>query len=364
MNTRVLLLAVLRAPGMAAALDLPGWDLLLRQAVAANLSATLVYVLDDAGIMESVPSRPRRHLEWARALAERHRRGVAFEVRQLQQAIAPTGARMVLLKGAAYAMAGMAHARGRLFSDIDILVPRAQLDAVEHALLKRGWASTHTDPYDQHYYREWMHELPPMRHMRTQGMVDVHHAILPRTAHVQPDPEKLMEAAVAIGEGSFHVLSPADMVLHSAVHLFHDGEFDKGLRDLLDIHRLLQAFASAPGFWDQLTARARELGLGRPLFYALRYSARLLGATAPAHVVKRADAWAPAWPLRWLMDQLFLRALLPPHESCDSTFSPSARFALYIRANWLRMPPLMLARHLLRKALLSPREQEAGQVTP
>jgi hypothetical protein len=135
MKPDVVLLSILGAPATASALDLAGWDLLLRQAVAANLSATLVYLLEQAGVLEQVPEQPRRHLEWARTLAERHSRGVAYEVRQLQLAVAPTGAQLILLKGAAYAMAGMPWARGRLFSDVDILVPFDRLDAVELALL-------------------------------------------------------------------------------------------------------------------------------------------------------------------------------------------------------------------------------------
>ncbi|MDD5612097.1 MAG: hypothetical protein PHF75_03565, partial [Gallionella sp.] len=31
-----------------------------------------------------------------------------------------------------------------------------------------------------------------------------------------------------------------------------------------------------------------------------------------------------------------------------------ARQLLYLRANWLRMPPVLLARHLFHKAFLSP----------
>jgi hypothetical protein len=356
-----MLLAVVRAPASVVQFDVLDWDLVLRQAVAANLSASLVFILERAGVLSQVPEHPRRHLEWARALAQRHRRGVAYEVRQLHLAL---GDDLILLKGAAYAMAGMDLADGRLFSDVDILVPFERLDAVEHALLKGGWVHTHEDAYDQHYYREWMHELPPMRHVRSQGMVDVHHAILPRTASIQSDPARLRAAAVALGDSGLKVLAPADMVLHSALHLFHDGEFDKGLRDLLDIHRLLLQFSVTPGFWDGLTARARELGLGRPLFYALRYSQRLLGTPVPAHVTERSHAWAPVWPLTMLMDGLFERALLPQHESCATRLSGFARMALYLRANWLRMPPWMLARHLLRKALIPPQGSANARALP
>ncbi|HWJ94111.1 MAG TPA: hypothetical protein VNT33_05260, partial [Telluria sp.] len=104
---------------------------------------------------------------------------------------------------------------------------------------------------------------------------------------------------------------------------------------------------------------ARELQLERPLFYALRYTHRLLGTAVPA-VVSDAMAYeAPSAPLLALMDRLFMRALLPPHASCTDGFSGAARFLLYVRANWLRMPPLLLARHLFHKAFISPRQATA-----
>ena len=43
-------------------------------------------------------------------------------------------------------------------------------------------ATTHHSAYDQRYYREWMHELPPLLHVRRQTALDVHHAIAPETA--------------------------------------------------------------------------------------------------------------------------------------------------------------------------------------
>jgi hypothetical protein len=150
------------------------------------------------------------------------------------------------------------------------------------------------------------------------------------------------------------------MVLHSAVHLFFDGEFEHGLRDLVDLHRLLLHFGAQPGFWDELAARAAELELARPLFYALRYTRRLLHTPVPAPVLAAAAQGSPGRPLLALMDRLFERALLPLHPSCDDRFSALARFLLYIRGNWLRMPPLLLARHLLHKAFLSPKAAPAA----
>lgn len=355
-----LLIQVLRAPARVASLDLGGWDLLLRQAASADLGASLGALLAEAGLLEAVPAAPRRHLDWADVAAARHRRAVRFEVEQIRRALDGLDLPLILLKGAAYALAGLPPAAGRIFSDVDILVPKERLGEVEAALMLHGWASAKLDPYDQRYYRDWMHELPPMEHIRRGNAIDVHHAILPQTARMRPDPALLRAAARPIaGSAGLWTLAPADMVLHSAVHLFSEGETDHSLRDLLDLHRLLRHFGAAPGFWEELAPRAVRLELARPLFYALRYCTRLLGTPVPDQVLAdAAAAGRPSTPLLALMDALFLRSLAPRHPSCADRYTPLAASLIYLRGNWLRMPPLMLARHLLHKAFISPRQKD------
>jgi hypothetical protein len=356
-----LIVQAFRQPSAMADFSLAEWELLLRQAAGANLTAALYNFAFDHGMLERIPARAREHLEWAHTQGARHAQGVRFEVREIRRALAGLGLPLILLKGAAYSMAGLAPARGRLFSDIDILVPKERLDEVEAALMMQGWAANHHDAYDQRYYREWMHELPPMQHVKRESLIDVHHAILPETASARPDPGLLRAAAVPVADAdNLHVFAPVDMVLHSAVHLFCDGEFDKGLRDLIDIHRLLQQFGADPAFWSRLPVRAVELGIARPLFYALRYAGALLNSPIPPEVV---GAMRPAGPnplLRALMDQLFRRALLPRHASCADRLTGVATFLLYVRGNWLRMPPLMLARHLFHKAFISPKPAQGA----
>ena len=350
-----LLIQALRAPSMTAGLSPAEWDLLLRQAEPAFLMATLYYVLQDAGMLQRAAPQAREQLEWAHVLAARHSQGVYWEVRLIRKALQQLDLPIVLLKGGAYATAGLPPARGRLFSDIDILVPEARLPEVESALMVDGWAATHHDAYDQRYYREWMHELPPLQNVLRDTLIDVHHALLPRTAAQHPDSAKLLAAAQPIEQApEFRQLAPVDMVLHSATHLFADGEFDKGLRDLYDLDRLLRHYGPTPGFWNSLPVRARELELQRFLYYALRYAQAVLGTTVPEQLLAAVAPDGPPAPLRWLMDALFLRALMPDHMSCRGPLTGAARFLLYVRGNWLRMPPWLLARHLCHKAVLTP----------
>ncbi|MDB5960853.1 MAG: hypothetical protein JWP59_2147 [Massilia sp.] len=359
-----LLVRLLRAPDRAGEFSLGQWDAILRQALSANLTASVEAALAQAGTLDQVPAPARRHLDWARRVGERHRHAARREVEHIANALQGLGFPVIVLKGAAYVVTDNPAARGRMFSDIDILVPAAQLDAVEKALMLNGWLSDNDDAYDQRYYREWMHELPPMHNPRRQTSIDVHHAILPPTARVHPDSALLRADAVAVpGAGAaagVATLSPNDMVLHSATHLFFDGEFDHGMRDMVDLDRMLRDFGSDPAFWLSLPARAEQLQLARPLFYALRYARLLFDTPVPDAVMNEVDRLARPGPLLLrLMDAMYGRTLLPSHPSCSDALTAPARFALYLRGNWLRMPPLMLARHLLHKAFISPKTNAA-----
>jgi len=345
-----LLTKALREPRSAASLALEDWNLLVRQARHADLLARLCVLLEERRLLDHVPPEARRHVESAQAVAEAHERVVRWEAYQIRRALEPLDVPVILLKGAAYVLAKLPPGQGRLFYDVDILVPKEDLDSVEGALLRHGWMSTHLDPYDQRYYRQWMHELPPLRHIRRHTVLDVHHTILPETARLTPDPHKLVAAANRLdGQGCLRILAPTDMVLHCATHLFHDGEFEHGLRDLADLDSLLRHFGRDQGFWPELLERARELHLVRPLYYGLRYAESILGASIPQTVQEKLGLRNHV--VSALMDGVFTRSLAPDHPSCATSFTGLARWFLYIRGHTLRMPLHLLIPHLIRKVL-------------
>ncbi len=344
-----LVASVLRDPVSVRAYDLARWDLLVRQARASDLLVRLAHVFERRGLMDCVPAPVHAHLAASHTVARRQADEARREVRAVQKALTPIGIPLTLLKGAAYLMAGLPPGAARVFSDVDILVPKSELAGVEAVLMSEGWATSHHDTYDQHYYRAWMHELPPLQHVRRMTVLDVHHAILPDTARLKPSSAKLLAAATPLpGQPGLMVLAPADMVLHSITHLFHNDELSHALRDLSDIDLLLLHFGAESGFWDGLVRRAAELDLARPLYYGLRFSERILGTPVPSSVQAAAAVAAPAQAA--LMDALWLRALRPPHALAADFWTPAALFVLYVRAHWLRMPPWLLLRHLSVKA--------------
>lgn len=354
-----LLSANLEDPRRIEALDRTSWDILVRQARRASLLARLEWQIRRHEVWDLVLPAARPHLQSAWAFAERQKLAVQWEVECIRRALATTGVPLVLLKGSAYVVAGLPVAEGRLLSDIDILVPKEKIADVESALMIHGWNTIHHDAYDQRYYRQWMHEIPPMRHLKRGTIIDVHHALLPETARIRADSNAMRRSAVAVsGQQNTFVLAPADMVLHSATHLFHEGELDKGLRDLVDLDSLLRHFGEQPGFWEQLVVRAREVGLTRPLHYALRYASTILKTPVPGATLAASEADAPPQVLRGLMDFLYLRALRPHHPTCGDAWTPLARWMLYVRSHWLRMPLPLLIYHLTRKALVREKPDE------
>ena len=258
----MILARALADPSSVLTLDDEDWTALLCVAHAERLLATLAHRLDGL----PVPDAAKAVLTNARLNAEAGRVRALWEVEMARRALAPLGVPVVLLKGSAFLAAGLAAGQGRLVGDLDILVPRDRLDEVESAVLAAGWEWLKSDAYDDHYYRTWMHELPPMIHRDRDAMIDVHHTILPLTARSKPDAQGLLEGSIGLVDGlrlgpkidwidqfkksdAIRVLSPEAMVVHAAAHLFADGDLSGGLRNLWDIDRLIREFSAGDPFF-------------------------------------------------------------------------------------------------------------------
>lgn len=339
-------------PGQALELNLRQWDLLIRQARRANVLAKLAVFLEDKNSFDAIPEQPRRHLKSAQIYAKRFGISLEWEINCIEKALKDIPIALIFLKGAAYYVAANQAGRGRVFSDVDILVPEEKLLEVERALMNAGWMTNTIDPYNQKYYRQWMHEIPPLRHLKRQTSIDVHHNILPKTSRFCPDANKLLANIVKIPEKNVWVLAPEDRVLHSATHLFHEGEFEQGFRDLLDLDLLLEEFSTQENFWAKLLQRADELKQHTPLYYALRYTHQILQTPVPEKILKASRQQSPNRINTTLMDALFLRALMPDHESCNDRWTGLARWLLFVRSHWLKMPIYLMIPHLLRKSVM------------
>ncbi len=358
-STRVLLSA-LEDASFCARLTEDEWDKLVRSARSARLLGVLADDVQRHGLMSCIPRAAADHLRAAlnesRFLLQMTRRQLAA----VEMILRPVGATLVALKGAAYVLRDCACTAGRMPRDVDIMVERHHLHEVETALLGAGWTFETTDPYDQHYYRAWSHELPPMQAPGMPFELDVHHTIVPPLGRLRPSAPELFSAAVPVAGSGWSTLCPADLVLHVAVHLYQDTEWAGRLRDLVDFDRLIRESAAAdPGFWPTLEQRAQLLGLAEPLWYMLTLASQWLKTPLGLSGDSLASMAPAARMRRWVLT-LSRRCF----EVADPDAEPrwperTACVVMGLRAAWDRMPAHLLAYHAAHKLLRSARRRSS-----
>jgi len=305
------LFRALRNPEILSGLNLGEWDTLLRQARVNRLHGRIAALARDRNLLSFLPGPVQPHLDAALILGERHERSALWEVKRVAQALENVATPIVLLKGAAYIMLGLDMARGRIFSDIDILVYEEALDHCEASLKAHGWQIDEDNPFDEAYFRTWMHELPPMKHRVRHTLLDVHHSILPRTLRSMLNPRLLIDDLRPVMGERVRALAPVDMVLHAATHLFIYSDFHYAIRDLTDLDNLVRHFGEVQGFWNKLISRAEELNLITPCFYGIRYVQRYFGTPVPDDVNRNISRWRPGRFGLKILDLLVKQALDP-----------------------------------------------------
>ena len=274
------------------------------------------YLTKMMGVLQCVcsgldlPNNVRRWFDTAETRLAFSHKMFALDLRDIQAFFSALGIPTISLKGGAYRALELPWSIGRISSDLDILVPWDRLSDAERALREADWEDMldETSALDREYFRQWLHEIPPLKHPERFVSLDVHHNILPRTDPKCFDPERLWASAVQAPNGLL-VPCPPDMVIHSAVHLLRNGRFHHGIRDLHDIHCLITTFGHDPDFWPSLLDRAREVRLTPTLGLGLRYASILFGTRIPDDVTPHIQAHLPRATA--LIDRLVANALLP-----------------------------------------------------
>lgn len=213
------------------------WDKLLRILRQTDLLSSFAYTTNT--YQSEVPEYFRRHLVAAKVFSDAQTRQVFNACALIQKAADDLKIDILFLKGAAYSIGHTTNSFGRLFSDIDILVKPSELSRLEEYLNANGWTSKDLNDYDDKYYREWSHELPPFTHLASGVSLDIHHTLLPPISGYKVDLEDLWSNRVTLSSG-LAIPSHPYLILHSAIHLLLNEDVKKGFRDLLDIYLLFE----------------------------------------------------------------------------------------------------------------------------
>ncbi len=351
---RLAWLQALRQPELTIDWTLAEWERVLRLARQLRLLARLAEALIAAGLMDRVPAQASRHLIAEQRLSRWRTAAMIWTLERVGTMLGDTPYPRVLLKGAAYIGQGLAIAVGRLPSDVDILVPKANVSEAQARLVQAGWNVGELDEHDRRYYYEWSHEVPPMTHPLLAMELDLHHNILPPVARARVDADTLLASLHPSKWPQWQVLDPVDQVLHSAAHLFCDSELRDRVRDLVDLDGLFRHFGATSGFMARLPARAQTLGLTEPLALACHFCVNWFGTPIPAEVLEAIESVGPGRVRRaWLLP--LLSTALMPTEPDDSPPLRQGLAAIVLLARYhrQRMPLRLLVPHLWHKARVS-----------
>lgn len=334
------------SPALASTLNLFDWQQLILVLRHQQLLACYSERFKQTGVFEEIPSRVKRHFLNADVLAANHKKQVEYEAAELTQHLSGKQPNLIFLKGAGYTLSGAKVGQGRIYNDIDLLTDRNSIAEIEKKLSLLGWLSEELTEHDDKYYRQWAHEIPPLRHGKRGSIIDIHHNIVPIISGRQIETKLFVQQSVTTTHG-FQILSFPAMTLHSIVHLFFNEDVKKGYRDLIDIHTLITS-NNHNEFWKKLLNLSIETGFTLELFLACRYTQMILGTNIPDLITHQIAKFRP-WNL-WLLDFIYRNVLMPNHPICQPKWFGLADFFVLIRGHFQKMPLHILVFHLTTKA--------------
>lgn len=337
-------LSFLEKPADAECLSDLQWQDLIRILRCNDLTATLASLLEKNNIVVQ-SAYGKKHLASALVYAKRQSQQVEYESRHLRDILSEIGVVPMFLKGAAYALANDLNADGRLMSDIDILVTHSQLELVEKQLKANGWKEKVLDSYDENYYRQWSHELPPFINSSTGTTLDIHHTLIPPITSKSVPVDSVFSNSV---QGRTYALLPSMewRLLHCIIHFFYNEDYEKPIRDMWDLRCLFLQLRDRQHL-EQFLTLASSIGFRKEAGYALR-TVEYVFNDITEHFGAKVDSHLT------VSETVFCGAVIktiakPRHAEIDSLATKFCCFIMMMRGHVKKMPMNILIPHIAVK---------------
>ena len=314
------------------------WERVTGAASSLGLAPLLFRNLGRPELREKVPEAAMAALgRSAHAAACR----VAIQLGALDRilsALRRGGVDPVLLKGAALAITLHDQPALRPMQDIDLLVEDGQKENAVRILSELGFRGVVNSLTDAFYASH--HHARPQADRGGRVIVEIHTGLVPPEDGLSLDPRPFLDRAVRIEVKGhpYRILSKEDQLVHAALHLSYADRFIGRIRDLMDVHALVDRADRAMD-WGRVLDAARSPEVSRSLFSSLDLSRRLLGSPVPPaviHEMARGTGWDPL--ARGLVRALARSSLFRASSSDKLLSAPAARWmcdALIKRSGWL-----------------------------
>ena len=277
-------------------------EALIRTADEQYVLPAVYSTLCSLGLSWRFPPEANEFLSTLESLNRDRNQMLLSEVRSIARLLNHHGIEPVLLKGAAYIVAGVyGTLADRLVGDIDILIAESQYRAAIELLVDSGYRRAESDPVGM-----FRHHHPQLRSPRSL-LVEVHHRLTSgRLAQFLTRSEIVASSSSYVFDGvHVRIPSPEHLVthhiLHSQLHGYYRERIWPPLRCMLDLLLLERRFGSAID-WPAVEARFRRNRHYRTLALHLNQVERILGMRTPISI-----RWTPALRFQRLIRK-FIRA--------------------------------------------------------
>ncbi|MCP4379948.1 MAG: nucleotidyltransferase family protein [Hyphomicrobiales bacterium] len=249
-------------------------------------------------IAQNVPAPARARLEERVAAAVERVRRYREEFLNLAAAVEPQGVEIVGLKGIHLALGVYPPSVLREMADIDVLVRRNDIEAVEAAAHELGFESR-PDSVERRG-----HHLDPLS--KPGASLEIHWQLAePGEPPTAPPGSLWPDVRPLAGGGNVFGLAPEDALIHVGAHATYSHHLEQGMRPICDIRALITAPSGDGLDWDRVVSRALEWNAGRCVVIGLILARDLLAAKVPPEVIARLGGPPPAAVTSAAMGQVF-----------------------------------------------------------
>lgn len=333
------------------------WEALLFILHTARLEAWLAAQLEKTQATEALPVTVQSKLISALLYARRQQQQVHYECSNLTALLAEKDIEPLFLKGAAYVISPVFNSEGRICSDIDALVLREQLEAAERHLKINMWIGQEVDDYDDKYYREYAHEIPPMMQSERGTVLDLHHNLFLPVSGRAPNISQFWELR-SRNENGLSTLKPAAALVHSMIHLLMNEEVTYGLRDCLDMQSIIDTHNSE-SFWLEVSTLVVDNDFTHEYQLLLLLLDSLFSRETVKQQILAQQITADTKTRFWLW--CYRKAVMPDHPQLCNPYAGIARAAVYCRGHSQKMPLATLLKHSTVKLYKAARKALVGE---
>ena len=243
------------------------------------------------------PDSVSQRLWGAIAVASRDQRWLSRTLAESIASLHQSGIEPIVLKGAASAYTVYPEPWYRCLWDVDLLVLPTELQRSEDVLRCHGFSRN--DTFEAEFPRV-NHHSPPLHLSGSTIALELHRELLSDPCPYRIDLNRVRGRAqrTSLGGTEALVLSPADAIHHTCVHLSYAHRYSvTPLRGIADILGLSLGKAGVVD-WNELIHSARAAGTSGAVYWPLRMSRDWLGALIPDTVL---DALSPPGAVRQLL---------------------------------------------------------------